>query len=70
MFCDIDQLTMQAAALKVYGAGVQIGLPKYIDTISETVCVAVTPHHQRSFNARFYYKKGSFDAKDPDLTSA
>lgn len=70
MFCDIDQVTMKAAAEKVYGPGVQLGLPMYIDTISQTVCVSVTPFERRSFNARFYYLKGSFDAKDPDLTSA
>jgi len=69
MLCDIDQLTMLTAAEKAYGPGVQIGLPKYIDTLSESVCVAVTPVARRSFNARFYYKKRSFDYKCPDLTS-
>jgi hypothetical protein len=67
MFCDIDQATIQAAALKAYGPGVQVGLPMYIDTLSESICVAVTPYQRRSFHARFYYLKGSFDQKAENL---
>ena len=69
MFCDIDQITMLAAAVKVYGPDVQISAPVYIDTIAETITVFVTPYHTRSFRSSFYYKKRSFDHKDPDLSS-
>lgn len=69
MFCDIDQVTLLKAAIKSYGPKAQIGNLVYIDTIGECITVYVTPFENRSFKARFYYKKGSFDPKDPDLTS-
>lgn len=53
----------------MYGAKVQISHPSYIDIDGGYITIYVTAYHARSFKARFYYKKGSFDPKDPDLTS-
>ena len=66
MFCDIDPVTLLNAAIKQFGTGAQVGTVTYIDTIGEYITVYVTPYHNRSFKGRFYYKKGSFDPKDPE----
>ena len=68
MFCDIDPITLLNAAIKQFGTGAQVGVLSYIDTIGEYITVYVTHYHTRSLKCRFYYKKGSFDPKDPDLT--
>ena len=68
MFCDIDQITLLKAAIKQFGENTQIGSVTYIDTIGEYITVYVTPYHSRSLKCRFFYRKGSFDPKDPDLT--
>lgn len=67
MFCDIDQVTVLNAAIKLYGPGTQIGNFVYLDTLNDSITIYVTPHHARSIKASFYYKKGSFDPKDKDL---
>jgi hypothetical protein len=64
---DIDQITLQRAAEKMFGQKVQISHPSYIDVDGEYINLNVTAYHSRSFKARFYYKKGSFDPKDPDI---
>lgn len=66
MFCDIDPITLLNAAIKQFGPNVQVGKVTYIDTIGEYITVYVTPYHTRSLKCRFYYKKGSFDHKDPE----
>jgi hypothetical protein len=66
---DIDQVTLLKAAEKMYGEKVQVSHPSYIDIEGGYINLNVTAYHARSFKARFYYKKGSFDPKDPDLTS-
>jgi hypothetical protein len=66
---DIDQVTLLKAAEKIYGANAQVSHPTYIDLEGEYISLYVTAYHSRSFKARFYYKKGSFDPKEPDLTS-
>ncbi len=68
MTFDIDQVTLLKAAEKMYGAKAQVSHPAYIDVVGEYITLYVTAYHSRSFKARFYYKKGSFDPKDPDLT--
>jgi chemotaxis protein CheY-P-specific phosphatase CheC len=68
MTYDIDQVTILKAAEKMFGQNVQISYPSYIDLSGEYITIMVTAYHARSFKARFYYKKGSFDPKDPDLT--
>jgi hypothetical protein len=65
---DIDQVTLLKAAEKSYGANVQISHPSYIDIHGEYITLYVTAYHARSFKARFYYKKGSFDPKEPNLS--
>jgi hypothetical protein len=70
MIFDIDQLTILNAAIKKYGEKAQVSSPNYIDTDEKFLLVYVTAYHSRSFKARFYYQKGSFDPKDPDLTSS
>ena len=68
MFCDIDQSTVLKAAIKLYGPGVQIGNFIYLNTLNQSITIPITPANNRSFKASFYYKKGSFDPKDADLT--
>lgn len=70
MFYDIDQVTILKSAVKLFGEGTQVSLPHYIDSITDCIIVSVTPLTCRSFKCRFYYKKGSFDPKDPNLTPA
>ena len=70
MFYDIDQVTILKAAIKVYGQGVQIGNLIYLDSVSHGITVMLTPINNRSIKGIFYYKKGSFDAKDKDLDLA
>lgn len=66
---DIDQVTLLKAAEKTFGPKVQISHPTYIDLDGGFISLYVTAYHSRSFKACFYYKKGSFDPKDPDLTN-
>jgi hypothetical protein len=69
MQCDIDSITVLQAAVKMYGADVQVGSLMWLDTIGEYILVNVTPPRNRSFRGKFYYRKGSFDAKAPDLAN-
>lgn len=64
---DIDHITILNAAVKTYGAGTQISNICYIDTLGEYISLYVTPPANRSFKGRFFYKKRSFDAKEPDI---
>lgn len=66
MQCDIDSITILQAAVKAYGAGVQVGHVIWLDTDGEYIVVNVTPLRSRSFRGKFYYRKGSFDYKDAD----
>lgn len=66
MQCDIDQVTIMKAAVKMYGEGVQISNLIWLDTNDEYIVVNITPPHNRSFRGKFYYRKGSFDYKDAD----
>ena len=66
MMYNIDRKTIEDAANKSYGPGTQVGNLMWLDTLSESIRVGITPPRARSFNASFYYKKGSFDACDPD----
>ena len=66
MMYDIDKKTIEDAANKSYGPGTQVGAIMWLDTLTESIRIAITPPRARSFNASFYYKKGSFDACDPD----
>jgi hypothetical protein len=66
MQCDVDQITILKAAVKMYGEGVQVGNPIWLDTDGEYILVNVTPLTNRSFRGKFYYRKGSFDYKDSD----
>jgi hypothetical protein len=68
MIYDIDSVTLLKAAEKLFGAKAQVSTPSSICSVGEYIMVNVTAYHSRSFKARFYYKKGSFDPKDPDLT--
>lgn len=63
---DINPPVILEAAIKAYGEKVQVTPPLWIDLISESVTVGVTQFHGRSFNGKFYYKKGSFDANAQD----
>lgn len=66
MQCDVDQITILKAAVKMYGEGVQVGNIMWLDTNEEYILVNITPLRNRSFRGKFYYRKGSFDYKDTD----